>query len=269
MREPGYLDFDVLVERGSAGHGYRARVVTAPSGQTRSVDFAMPFSDLELENFLLKIGHPRRQAIRGLGSSENTAIRNFGGSLFDAVFHDDLRVALATSLDAAESQSTGLRLRLRLADVPELADVPWEYLYDTENRRFLALSEWTPLVRYLDLPGRIRPLTVTPPLNILVVVAGPTDFPPLDVNVEWEKLPKRWPTWSARAGSGWIGPVRARWPRCNASCAATDTTSSTTSATAATTQTPTMGCSPLKIRGAGRNWSVGRTWVRCYTTIAP
>jgi ABC-type xylose transport system substrate-binding protein len=188
MRELRYLDFDLLVERISGESGYRARVVTAPSGQTRPVDFAMPFSDLELENFLLRIGRPRRQPVRALGSTEDLAIRQFGGKLFEAVFRDELRLALATSLDQAESENVGLRVRLRLGDVPDLADLPWEFLYDPANRRFLALSEWTPLVRYLDLPGRVRALTVSPPLNVLVVVAGPTDFPPLDVNVEWGKL---------------------------------------------------------------------------------
>jgi streptogramin lyase len=186
MVELSYLDFDVLVERGD--HGYRARVVTAPSGTTSPIDFTVPFSDLELENFLLKIGHPRSQQVRGFGATWDETIRRFGGTLFDAVFRDDVRVTYATSLEEAERQGVGLRVRLRLADVPELSDLPWEFLYDRGNRRFPALSQWTPLVRYLDLPGRIRPLPVTPPLNVLVVVAGPTDFPALDVESEWQKL---------------------------------------------------------------------------------
>jgi tetratricopeptide (TPR) repeat protein len=99
-----------------------------------------------------------------------------------------LRVALATSLDQAESRDAGLRLRLRLSDAPELADLPWEYLYNRSARRFLALSEWTPVVRYLEFPGRVRPLAVRPPLRVLVLIASPTDFPPLDTNAEWEKL---------------------------------------------------------------------------------
>jgi len=87
----------------------------------------------------------------------------FGGRLFQAVFSGDVRGCLRSSLDEASRQEAGLRVRLRLAGAPELVDVPWEYLYNPALNRFLILSVETPLVRYLDLPERIRPLTVTPP----------------------------------------------------------------------------------------------------------
>jgi hypothetical protein len=50
-----YLDFDLLFRRTDAG--YRAQVLNSPAGQASS-DFSTPFSDLELENFLLRIGRP-------------------------------------------------------------------------------------------------------------------------------------------------------------------------------------------------------------------
>jgi len=182
-----YQNFDLLIESGASG-GYRARVLTSPAGEPPPVAVRMPFSDLELENFLLRIGRPRRQSARGVQSEEAAAIQDFGGRLFDAVFHDQLRVALNGSVEQAEGQETGLRLRLRLTDCPELADLPWEYLYNTDKRLFPALSPWTPVVRYLDLPGRIRPLAVRAPLRILVMAASPTDFPALDVDSEWAKV---------------------------------------------------------------------------------
>jgi hypothetical protein len=188
MREMSYLDFDLLIERGPQGDAYQARVVTAPSGPTRTAAFVLPFSDLELENFLLKIGRPRREVARGFNTSQAAAIETFGEALFTSVFSGDLKVTLATSLAQAESEDLGLRLRLRLTDVPELADIPWEFLRDPGQRRFLALSEWTPLVRYLELPGRLRPLTVSPPLRILVVVASPVDLVRLDAEAELRRL---------------------------------------------------------------------------------
>jgi YVTN family beta-propeller protein len=187
MTERTYLDFDVLIEPGSA-NSYRARVLGSPVGETRPVPVTIPFSDLELENFLLRIGRPRRHLVRGEDAPEAAAVRQFGGRLFDAVFHDQVGSALAASRDLAESRDAGLRVRLRLTDSPELADLPWEYLYDKDARRFLALSEWTPLVRYLDLPGRVRLMAVHPPLRVLVLVASPTDFPALDVDAEWARL---------------------------------------------------------------------------------
>lgn len=66
--------------------------------------------------------------------------------------------------------------------------MPWEFMYDTSLSRFLTLSIETPLVRYLDVPRDIQPLTISPPLQILVVISGPRDFPILNVQHEWENL---------------------------------------------------------------------------------
>ncbi|WP_210505900.1 PQQ-binding-like beta-propeller repeat protein [Naasia sp. SYSU D00057] len=187
MREPTYQNFDLLMEADGAG-GYRARVLGSPVGETRSFPVQVPFSDLEIENFLLKVGRPRRGGTRGDSSPEAETVRTFGSRLFEAVFPDELRDVLQRSIDAIEHQdNVGLRLRLRLSGSAHLADLPWEYLYDTDERRYLALSKWTPLVRYLELPDRPRPLAVKPPLRVLVMAASPTDFPHLDVDAEWAK----------------------------------------------------------------------------------
>lgn len=180
-----FLDFDLLIERTSAG-GYRARVINSPAGQP-SGEFTLPFSEMELENFLLKIGRPRR-GVRKLESPEMDAAKVFGGSLFKAVFSDDVLACLRSSMDEATAREAGLRLRLRLTDAPELADLPWEYLYNPSLNRFLALSVQTPIVRYLDIPERIRPLQIKPPLRILALITSPSDYPPLDVEHEWANL---------------------------------------------------------------------------------
>src|SRR4051794_40764017 len=129
MQQHAYENFDLLIES-SGSAGYRARVLNSPVGETQPIPVIIPFSDLEMENFLLKVGRPRRQGIRGENSPEVATVRTFGGRLFDAVFHDQLRSTLASSIDQVEGQEdTGLRVRLRLSDCPELADLPWEYLY--------------------------------------------------------------------------------------------------------------------------------------------
>jgi hypothetical protein len=58
-----YLDFDLLVRRTEGG--YRAQVLSSPAGEA-TADFAAPFSELELENFLLRVGAtaPRHPAHR-------------------------------------------------------------------------------------------------------------------------------------------------------------------------------------------------------------
>lgn len=185
MPERRYEDFDLLVE-GTGDAGYRARVLDSPAGQA-STDFTAPFNDIELENFLLRIGRPRR-GVRRLESPELEAAREFGAKLFDAVFAGPVGDALRRSIDDADRDGAGLRIRLRLSEAPELGNVPWEYLFSAANDRFLVLSAWTPIVRYLDLPTGTAPLTVASPLRVLVVIASPTDFPPLDVEREWNRL---------------------------------------------------------------------------------
>jgi hypothetical protein len=61
-------------------------------------------------------------------------------------------------------------------DVPELANLPWEYLYHPTLRRFIVLSTETPITRYVNLPRPITPLKITGPLYLLVMVASPSDY---------------------------------------------------------------------------------------------
>ena len=183
-----YLDFDVLIERADQG-AYRVRVVDAPAGPTPSSSFTLPFSQLELENFVLRIGRPRR-VVRRVDEPETAAIKTFGSQLYRALFHDDLEVNLLRSQSQATAMGMGLRLRLRLSDTPELAELPWEFLYDRSRNRFVCLSDRTPLVRFLEVPDPPRPLPVSPPLRVLVMISSPRDasFAELDVEQEWAKL---------------------------------------------------------------------------------
>jgi hypothetical protein len=184
VAELSYLDFDLLIE--SSQEGYRARILNSPGGQAVG-NFSLPFSDLELENFLLRVGRTRRTT-RRMESPDMEAAKSLGGRLFEAVFGGEVGACLRSSVEEAERQGAGLRVRLRLADAPELADLPWEYLYNPSLNRFLSLSVETPLVRYLDLPERIQPLAVKPPLRVLAMISSPSDYPPLDVEGEWARL---------------------------------------------------------------------------------
>ena len=181
-----YQDFDLLIEPGPAG-SYRARVLRSPAGECAPVQFTLPFSELELENFVLKVGQGRRRT-RGPGRPENAPLKDFGGRLYGAVFQDELREVLQRSLSLTRAQQAGMRLRLRLADTPELAGLPWEFLYDPRHNRFLAQSRRTPLVRYLDLPNPPQPLSVQGPLRLLVMISSPSDYPALDTEQEWSLL---------------------------------------------------------------------------------
>jgi tetratricopeptide (TPR) repeat protein len=183
MGERGYLDFDLLIER--SGEGFRAKVIDSPSGQAVA-EFKAPFVDMEVENFVLRMG--RKRGIRRMDSPEMQSAKEFGSRLFNAVFNGDVRGCLRSSLDEARQKELGLRIRLRLADAPELSDLPWEYLYNSQLNRFLALSNETPLIRYLDLAEAIRPLSVDPPIRVLAMISSPSDFGKLNVDLEKTKL---------------------------------------------------------------------------------
>ncbi len=180
MEDRDYVDFDLSIE--PAGDGLEARVLDSPAGEA-SERFETPFSAEGLENFILKMGRPRSGVRRGLVPPAAEA-RRFGGDLYETLFTGEIETCFRRSLDEVERTGKGLRLRLRLGDVGEVADIPWEFLYSDALGRFLVLSSVTPLVRYIDLPSRIRPLEVEPPLRILMVVSEPKNAPPLDVERE-------------------------------------------------------------------------------------
>jgi hypothetical protein len=130
-----YQDFDLLIEPGPPG-SYRAGVLRSPAGECAG---AIHAAVLETG-----AGKPRAQArpeppphLRAR-SPESAPLKDFGGKLYGAVFQDELRDAWQRSLALTRTQQA--RMRLRLADTPELAELPWEFLYDPRRDRFLAQS---------------------------------------------------------------------------------------------------------------------------------
>ena len=179
-----YDDFDVQIE--PAGDKYRVRLLNAPTGQA-TTDFVLPFTDVELGNFLARIGQVRR-SMRRVDAPELQAAKEFGGKLFNSIFSGEMIAQLRGSMEQAADREHGLRIRLRLTDVPALGDLPWEFLYDANQNHFVTTSTETPLVRFLDLPQRIAPLRVALPLRVLVVIAGPRNLKRLDTDGEWQRL---------------------------------------------------------------------------------
>ncbi|HVN56257.1 MAG TPA: CHAT domain-containing protein [Anaerolineaceae bacterium] len=183
MEKIQYIDFDIRIERRE--DAYRAVVLNSPAGEAETL-FQLPWLGSDLDNLIRRMGH-LRGGIRRLESPESETARIFGSGLFNALFSNAVRSCFESSR-ARLKEGSGLRLRLRLSEVPELLDVPWEFLYDPEADRFLILSVETPLVRYIDLPHVAGPLQVQPPLEIIAAISSPRDYRPLDVAREWDKL---------------------------------------------------------------------------------
>lgn len=174
-----YRDFVLKIE--PAGEGKYRVEAQGPTGEAAST-FAFPFDEKDLRIFLLEVGRPRQSFSRGRVPEPMKQTVDFGARLFDAVMNGEVRDIYVSARLHAENQAGGLRIRLRLSEAPELANLPWEYLYD--GRDFLALSTGSPLVRYLDLPNPPRPMSVDLPLRMLVTISAPHDQPPLDVEAE-------------------------------------------------------------------------------------
>jgi len=201
VKQPlAYLDFDLAIEMG-AGRKYPVRL-DSPAGEARGT-FRLPFDSLQLENALLKLqnallasGGRRRKVL----SSEQQAVQDFGGALFEALICGEVRSRFDVSCLKAESEGKGLRLKLRIGP-PELIALPWEYLYDRRTDAYLVLSHHTPVVRHLELPRPARPLVVTPPLRVLVAIANPSDTTPLDTDQERSRIET---ALGSLADAGWV-----------------------------------------------------------------
>jgi len=170
-----YLDFELEIGLG-AGREYPVAVVRSPAGEARET-MRFPFDELALENrlkdlqiALLRSGGQRRKT----PLPEEQAVQDFGRALFDALFTGEVRSRYDMSWREAMQKEMGLRLKLRIQP-PQLATLPWEFLYDPRQADYVCLSRNTPIVRYLEIPQPIQPLTVAPPLRILGMAVSPDD----------------------------------------------------------------------------------------------
>lgn len=180
---PTYKDFTIKIAR-AGERSYRVEA-QGPAGNTK-LTFDSPFDERDVEIFLLRVGRPIRLASRGRVPEPVQQTVDFGRQLYDAIIAGTVREAFVSARQDAKQGGYGLRLKLRLTGAPELADLPWEFLYD--GRDFLALSDVTPVVRYLDLPEPSRPMKVGLPLRILVTISSPRNLVPLDVEAEQSKV---------------------------------------------------------------------------------
>jgi hypothetical protein len=199
------LDFELEVDATGDGD-YEVAVLQSPVGEART-RIQFPFNELELkirlqalELALLRSGGNRR----AIASPEEETVREFGRALFDALIDGEVRSRFDASIDDAERRGEPLRIKLRI-NAPELASLPWEFLCDRRQPDYLVLSASTPLVRYVEVPRAMRPMTVSPPLRMLGIVASPGDLDELDVARERNRIEE------ATADLRGLGLLELRW----------------------------------------------------------
>jgi hypothetical protein len=174
------VNFEVRFSREKEA-GYRV-TVNSPNGDA-SCALPSPLTAQEIEAFVAKTG-----ALPSNATAVKDLTKEFGQRLYNQIFRDQVYGRLCASIDRCEAEDKRLRIVLDVTQTPELADWPWEYLYDQSLDRFLSLSANTTVVRYLQTPQIARSLTIKLPLAVLVMISSPRGYPELDVEQEWAKL---------------------------------------------------------------------------------
>lgn len=204
-RPIGYDEFTVRI---SGREGIFTVEANSSEGEA-SAPFELPWRESDLRQCLRiversrgvsSLGYPAdavvkesisEETVRGLGFGELKpagTIEKFGRELFQALLPKDLLSLYRTCRNKVnEDDRRGLRMRLDV-DVAELATLPWEYLYDEAEGKYVNLSVWTPITRYVKR-GQPQPkLTTKLPLKILGMISSPLDLPQLDVEKERERM---------------------------------------------------------------------------------
>ncbi len=179
------LDFELEIgDLAAQGYPVTAR---APAGEAAAC-MRLPLTREDLD-YQLGVIHDAVLAssavVRRVASGDEQPVQQFGRRLFDALVVDDVRALYVASAQRARDEGVRLRLVLRIRS-PELARLPWEFLFDPGRQDYLGLS--LPLVRYPRVLAPRQPLQAAAPLRILGMVARPGDQDTLEADDEKRRL---------------------------------------------------------------------------------
>ncbi len=180
-RQP--LALDLHLDRGD--DGLVTHVHQSPAGQGDS-RFVSPFSQRDLDKLWATIHEV--QATGSATATQRAMVQDAGKRLFQAAFAGEVLGCLRASFDRAQFERMPLRVLLDLSATPELISLPWELMYNPERSEYVGLARHTPFARFTNLQHRILPVSQPKPLRMLVVVAGPTSYPRVQVDHEWIDL---------------------------------------------------------------------------------
>lgn len=200
-----YEDFVLNLSR--EGDQYMGEVRASPAGPSQKQRLKWPFGNephdllrAKLESAILK-GRGYRV---GPITAEERVLREFGSEVFGAVFRnsDEIAIQFAASLRIVQTKTAsrsaapvGLRIVLRV-DPPELAMLPWEYMFDQaavdDNGKFICLRKVSSLVRFVNVTAPPTSFRATRPLRILGMIANPggPDWKRLDAEAERDRIEK-------------------------------------------------------------------------------
>ncbi len=110
--------------------------------------------------------------------------KDLGNELYQALFPKEIDKRFQATIAGAQAQKQSVRLRL-VFESPELASLPWEFLYDEQTNTFLGNNTDTVLSRYIDVPLQKRDIKAASlPLKVLLVISSPSNLATLDATGE-------------------------------------------------------------------------------------
>src|SRR4051794_8546721 len=121
MSDLEYCDFEIEIGEALPDGAYRVSVAVRDQGRRARSTFIPPYNDAEVSAAL---GYMEQ------GLFDDAYVKEFGASLFGALFTDPIKDVYNGS-----RQSSAVPLRIRLViDVPEVARIPWELLFDPDRQ---------------------------------------------------------------------------------------------------------------------------------------
>ncbi len=165
-----YQDFQILVDNNN-----KIRASSSSSGEEWG-ELNLDMNEINLTLQLIKSQQTNSNLLKSLGSK-----------LYKALFPNQINALLKAAIANAQANQENVRLRL-IFESPQLASLPWEFLYDEGTNTFLGNNTDTALSRYIDVPLQKRDIKAAIlPLKVLLVISTPSDLAKLDVAGE-EKL---------------------------------------------------------------------------------
>ena len=161
-----YQDFQILVDKNNN--------IRADSEQGEvSDELRLNKNEIESNLKLIESGQTDRELLKALGNT-----------LYQALFPNNINARFHATMAGAAFNNQSVRLRL-IFQSPELAALPWEFLYDESTNTFLANNTQTVLSRYVDVPLLKREIKgASLPLKVLLVISSPSNLPQLDTTGE-------------------------------------------------------------------------------------
>lgn len=171
-----YRDF-VLAVRSEGGNRFFARVQSSPSGETGEFPLRLSITAEEIEEALASVTYTSGSYLkRSNPNGSSDSILSIGDRLFQELMRETVIGRMfRQAQEQVASRYDGLRLRI-IAQDADVLRLPWEFLFDTTQSNFLALSLLTPLIRQLPPENPLTLQPVSAPVRVLVVAAEVTDF---------------------------------------------------------------------------------------------